>query len=117
MKSPTPESTSIAAGIVAALGASSCCVVPLLLVSAGLGGAWVAQLRALEQFFFVFIAAAIAAFGFAFYRLYLKPAPCAPETACASPDVRRRQRIAFWTTLIVAHALVLSPYYAPYLFS
>lgn len=115
MKTPTPESSSIAAGIVAALGASSCCLLPLLLVSVGLGGAWVGQLRALERFFSVFIVAAIAAFGFAFYRLYLKPAPCSPDAACASPDVRRRQRIAFWVTLIFAHALVLSPYYAPYL--
>jgi mercuric ion transport protein len=115
MKTPTPESSSIAAGIVAALGASSCCVIPLALVSVGLGGAWVAQLRALERFFPVFIVVAIATFGFAFYRLYLKPASCSPETACASPDVRRRQRIAFWVTLVIAHALVLSPYYAPYL--
>jgi len=117
MKSPTAESTSIAAGIVAALGASSCCVVPLLLVSAGLGGAWVAQLRALERFFPAFIAVTIASFGFAFFRLYVKPAQCGPDMACGSPDVRRRQRIVFWTTLIAAHALVLSPYYAPYLFS
>ena len=117
MKTPTPESSSIIAGIVAALGASSCCVVPLLLVSLGLGGAWVAQLRALERFFPVFVAAAIAAFGFAFYRLYFKPVPCGPEMSCASPDVRRRQRIVFWTTLIAAHALVLSPYYASYLLS
>ena len=115
MNTPTPESSSIAAGIAAALGASSCCVVPLILVSVGLGGAWVAQLRVLERFFPVFVALAIAAFGFAFYRLYLKPAPCSPDTACAAPDVRRRQRIAFWATLVVAHALVLSPYYAAYL--
>lgn len=115
MKSPTPESASIAAGIAAALGASSCCVVPLLLVSAGLGGAWIAQLRELERFFPIFIAAAVVAFGFAFYRLYLKPAPCAPGEACAIPQVRRRQRIAFWITLVAAHALVLSPYYASYL--
>lgn len=115
MNTPTPESSSIAAGIVAALGASSCCILPLVLVSVGLGGAWVVQLRALERFFPVFILGAVAAFGFAFYRLYLKPAPCDPETACASPDVRRRQRVAFWITLIVAHALVLSPYYAPFL--
>jgi mercuric ion transport protein len=108
MKTPTPESSSIAAGIVAALGASSCCVLPLVLVSVGLSGAWVAQLQALERFFPVFIVVAIAAFSFAFYRLYLKPAPCSPDTACASPD-------AFWITLGVAHALVLSPYYAPYL--
>ena len=115
MKTPTAESSSIAAGIVAALGASSCCVVPLVLVSAGLGGAWVAQLRELERFFPAFIVLAIAAFGFAFHRLYLKPAACSPDAACASPQVRRRQRIAFWLTLVLAHALVLSPYYASYL--
>ena len=115
MKTPTAESSSIAAGIVAALGASSCCVVPLILVSVGVGGAWVAQLRELERFFPAFVALAIAAFGFAFYRLYFNPAPCGPETACASPQVRRRQRIAFWITLVFAHALVLSPYYASYL--
>ena len=115
MKTPTAESSSIAAGIAAALGASSCCVVPLLLVSAGIGGAWVAQLRELERFFPAFILLAIAAFGFAFYRLYLKPAACGPDSACANPQVRRRQRIAFWLTLVLAHALVLSPYYAPYL--
>jgi mercuric ion transport protein len=114
MKRPNPESASITAGAVSALGASACCVLPLALVSFGLGGAWVAQLRELERFYLVFVAIAVAAFGFAFYRLYLRPAPCAPETAC-SPAVRRRQRIGFWTTLIVAKALVLSPFYAPYL--
>lgn len=114
MKRPVPESASIAAGAVSALGASACCVLPLALVSFGLGGAWVAQLRELERFYPVFVAIAVAAFGFAFYRLYVRPAPCAPETAC-SPSVRRHQRIAFWTTLIAAKALVLSPFYAPYL--
>ena len=117
MKTPTAESSSIAAGFVAAFGASSCCVVPLLLVSVGLGGAWVAQLRDLERFFPVFVAVAVAAFGFAFYRLYFRPAQCGAETACASPDVRQRQRVAFWITLVVAHLLVLSPYYATYLLS
>jgi mercuric ion transport protein len=115
MKTPTPESSSIAAGVVAALGASSCCVLPFVLVALGLSGAWISQLRALESFFPAFLLAALVAFGFAFYRLYLKPAACAPDAACASPGVRRRQRVAFWVTLVISHALVLSPYYAPYL--
>ena len=106
---PAPESASIAAGVVSALGASTCCVLPLVLVSAGVGGAWIAQLRSLERFQWVFIGLAIAAFGYAFYRLYLKPAPCAPDSACASPVTRRRQRIAFWATLVSAKALILFP--------
>jgi mercuric ion transport protein len=109
MTPPSAESASIAAGAASALGASTCCVLPLVLVSAGIGGAWVAQLRALERFQWVFIALALAAFGYAFYRLYLRPAPCAPGAACATPATRRRQRIAFWATLVAAKALILSP--------
>jgi len=116
MNRPAPESASIVAGAVSALGASTCCVLPLVLVTVGVGGAWVAQLRELERFYYVFVAIALGAFGFAFYRLYLRPATaCARDTACALPATRRRQRIAFWTTLVAAKALVLSPFYAPYL--
>ena len=114
MDRPALESASIAAGAISALGASTCCVLPLVLVSVGVGGAWVAQLRELERFYYVFVAIALGAFGYAFYRLYLRPVPCAPDTACAAPQVRRRQRIAFWTTLVAAKALVLSPFYVPY---
>jgi mercuric ion transport protein len=109
MNHPAPETASIAAGVVSALGASTCCVLPLALVSAGVGGAWISRLRALEQFQWVFIALAIGAFGYAFYRLYLRPAPCAPDGACVSPVARRNQRIAFWTTLVMAKALILFP--------
>lgn len=109
MNQPTRETTSIVAGAVSALGASSCCVLPLALVSLGVGGAWIAQLRALERFQWVFLGLALAAFGYAFYRLYLRPAPCEPGTACATPAARRRQHIAFWTTLIAAKALILTP--------
>lgn len=109
MNAPAPESASIAAGLVSALGASVCCVLPLALVSVGLGGAWIAHLRGLERFAPVFIGVAIAAFAYAFYRLYLKPAPCAPETTCAMPPTRRRHRIAFWATLVMAKLLILFP--------
>lgn len=115
MHRPAPETASIAAGAASALGASTCCVLPLVLVSLGVGGAWVAQLRTLERFQWVFLGLATAAFGYAFYRLYLRPAPCGPGTACATPAARRRQRIAFWFTLVTAKAILLAPIYVPYL--
>ena len=109
MDHPAPETTSIAAGALSALGASVCCVLPLVLVAVGIGGAWVAQLRSLERFYPVFVGLAIGAFAYAFYRLYLRPAPCGADTACISPRSRRNQRIAFWLTLITAKALILFP--------
>lgn len=115
---PQPGSATapIAAGVFSAIGASACCAGPLILVALGLGGAWVSGLRALEPFYPVFIAFAISAFGFAFWRLYIAPRRCDPAD-CASPRVLRRQRIAFWITLIAAKALILFPFYAPHLFA
>jgi mercuric ion transport protein len=115
MNRPAPESASIAAGAASALGASTCCVLPLALVSAGMGGAWISQLRVLERFQWIFVGLAAAAFGYAFYRLYLRPAPCTPEGVCVAPATRRRQRIAFWVTLIMAKAVLLAPVYVPFL--
>ncbi len=110
MKPSSPESASIATGFASALGASACCVLPLALVSVGVGGAWVSQLRELERFQPWFLALAGAAFAFAFYRLYLRPAAaCAGDAACAAAPTRRRQRIAFWATLLSAKALILAP--------
>jgi len=83
---------------------------PLALVTLGVGSAWLARLRAIEAFYPEFVGLGIAAFAFAFWRLYLRPAPCEPGEACANPSVRRRQRIAFWATLIAAHALILFPF-------
>lgn len=114
MQKPAPETASIAAGAASALGASTCCVLPLVLVSMGLGGAWITQLRALEQFQWVFIGLAAAAFGYAFYRLYLRSAPCGPDLAC-TPATRRHQRVAFWATLLSAKAILLAPFYVPLL--
>jgi mercuric ion transport protein len=111
MKTPAPENASILAGTVSALGASACCALPLVLVSLGLGGAWIAQLRALERFYPVLVLLAVGAFAFGFYRLYVRPAPCEPEAAaCAAPATRRRQRITFWSALIFAKILILSPF-------
>ena len=39
---------SLVAGVLAAIGASVCCVGPLVLLTLGIGGAWIANLTALE---------------------------------------------------------------------
>lgn len=107
---PVPQNASILAGTVSALGASTCCLLPLALVPVGIGGVWVAQLRALEHFYPVFVAVALGAFAYGFYLLYIKPARCEGETACVAPATQRRQRIMFWTSLVFAKILILSPF-------
>lgn|ERR1017187_572281 len=49
------ERTSLIAGAVAAVGASVCCVGPLILLMLGVGGTWVGSLTAMEPFRPLFI--------------------------------------------------------------
>lgn len=104
---------SVLAGVAAAIGASACCVGPLLLVVLGVGGAWGSRLVALEPLQPYFVAAAVAFFGFAFYRLYRSQEACAPDEVCAIPAVRRRQRVIFWAVSALAATLMSFPLYAP----
>lgn len=105
-------STSLAAGAAAAIGAAACCAGPLLLVLLGVGGAWAARLAALEAYQPYFLAAALACFGYAYFRLYHRAEVCAPGEACAVPAVRRRQRLTFWLVAMAALALITLPLYA-----
>ena len=113
MSRPWTTSGSLLAGAAAAIGASACCAGPLLLVVLGIGGAWGSRLVALEAYQPFFVSAALAFFGYAFYRLYRKPEACAPGEACAIPAVRHRQRVIFWVIALIAAALMSFPLYAP----
>ena len=110
------ESFALTAGGMAALLSGACCVAPLLLVSAGLGGAWLANLQLLEPYRPLFIGVALAALGFAGWRIY-RPAPeCGPGEVCAVPRVRRGFRIAFWVVSALLVAMLGFPYLAPLLY-
>ena len=97
--------STLVASVLAALGATACCVLPLVLVTLGLGGAWMASLRSLEAYQPVFAAVTFACLGYAFYSLYIQPRRCPPEEVCASPTVLRRQRMVFWLVTAAITAL------------
>ena len=104
---------SLVAGVVAAIGASVCCVGPLALLTLGIGGAWIANLTALEPLRPWFIAATLVFLGLAFRRLYLQPQVCEPGAACAEPIVLKRQRLIFWVVALALLALLSVPWLAP----
>lgn len=104
---------AVLAGAAAAVGASACCAGPLLLVVLGVGGAWGSQLAALEAYQPWFIAATLVFLGYAFHRLYLRPAECAAGDACAVPATRTRQKALFWVVSALALGLIALPLYAP----
>jgi mercuric ion transport protein len=106
--------SSLVAGVLAAIGASVCCVGPLVLLMLGIGGAWIANLTALEPLRPWFIAATLLFLGLAFRRLYLLPQVCAPGAVCAEPIVFKRQRLIFWVVALALLALLSVPWLAPF---
>ncbi len=91
-------------GILAALGAASCCVVPYSLFTLGISGAWIGNLTALEPYQPIFAAIAFSCLGGAFYLVYRKPkTACAEGSYCAKPSSGRTAKFGLWiaTVLIV----------------
>lgn len=102
-------------GVIAAVGASLCCVGPLVLVMLGVGGAWVANLAVLEPFRPGFLGAAIIALFFAWKKIYRTPvaATCTPGSLCALPQTSRVYRVLFWGVAVLVAAAFVFPYLAP----
>ena len=112
MVQPTGKG-SLIAGALAAMGASVCCVGPLLLLALGIGGTWVGSLTAMEPFRPLFIGLTLLFLGLAFRKLYLVPRVYAPGTPCADPRILRRQRVTFWIVATLLLALLAVPWFAP----
>lgn len=104
---------SLVAGVLAAIGASVCCVGPLVLLALGVGGAWIGNLIALEPYRPVFIGLTLLFLGAAFRKLYLAPQVCTPGTPCADPRTIKRQRWVFWVVTVLMLDLLAVPMAAP----
>jgi mercuric ion transport protein len=107
-------------GVVGAIVASSCCVIPLVLALLGVSGAWMSNLRALSPYQPYFIAMAAVLIGFGFYRVYWKPRQaCDVGATCAQPLPNHLVKSGLWFgTALVLIALTFPYWFAsvePYL--
>jgi mercuric ion transport protein len=109
------ESAALTVGGIAALLVGACCLGPLVLVSIGLGGAWLANLTALEPYRPIFAALALVCLAFAWRRIYRPVAECKPGEVCAVPAVRRSYKTAFWFVGLILVVMFAFPYVAPIL--
>lgn len=101
-------------GVLGAVLASSCCILPLALFSLGAGGAWLGNLAALSPYQPAFIAVTAAALGFGFYKVYRRPAEaCDDGQACARPLPRRLIKLSLWSATALVAAAAAFPYVAP----
>jgi mercuric ion transport protein len=106
---------SLVAGVLAALGASVCCVGPLLLVTLGVGGAWIGTLVRFEPYRPIFVGLTVLFFGVAYWRLYRDRA-CDAGASCGDPRTLRRQRITFWSVAMLVSLLIATPSLAPWFY-
>lgn len=103
-------------GIIAAVGASSCCVLPLVFFALGVSGAWISNLTALAPYQPLFVAAAVACLSFGFVHVYCRPATCADET-CSRSLPSRAVKLSVWIAAALVVIAVAFPYTASWILS
>jgi mercuric ion transport protein len=95
-------------GILAALAAASCCVLPFALFVAGVSGAWIANLTALKPYQPIFVGLTLACLGGGFYAVYRRPkaVECVEGSYCANPSSNRIAKIGLWgASMLIVIAL------------
>jgi mercuric ion transport protein len=99
------QSLMAAGGLLGALAASSCCVLPLALFGLGVSGAWIGNFTRLASYQPYFIAATLAFLGYGYWLVYRSSTrACADGEACARPLPNRLIK----TSLILATILVVA---------
>lgn len=91
-----------AGGLATGLLAASCCILPLALVTAGIGGSWVARLTALAPYQPFFLGAAALMIGYGLWRAYRKPQVCVPGSLCVNPAAGRATKTILWIGAFIA---------------
>ena len=106
----------LAAGGVAAILASTCCLGPLILVMPGFTGAWIGSLSVLEPYRPLFLGVALVTLGLAAWRIFRPALVCETNGACSTPQSRRIQKIFFAAVVVLALVAFVFPYLARFLY-
>lgn len=113
MPEPPQGRGALAAGGLAAILASTCCLGPLVLVTLGFSGAWIGSLTLLEPYRPIFLGAALVALLFAYRRIFRAVAGCKPGEVCAIPQVNTAYKTLFWVVVALVLLAFVFPYIAP----
>jgi mercuric ion transport protein len=94
-------------GLLGALAASSCCILPLVLFSLGVSGAWIGNFTRLATYQPVFIAATLICLGTGAWLVHrASKRACADGETCARPLPNRLVKAALVVaTVMIAIAL------------
>lgn len=108
---------AVLSGFLAAVLASSCCLGPLLLVSLGVSGAWIGNLKALEAWQPLFITLAVAFIAVGLWRVYSNPRrACLENSSCDSPIPNRMMKFVLWISVVLVLAALTMDMWAPFFY-
>lgn len=107
-----------AGGVIGAILASSCCILPLALFSLGVGGAWIGNLTALAPYQPIFVIITLGFLGYGYFLVYIKPRnECVDGAACARPLPNRIVKTALWLATALVTLALAWPYILPIILS
>jgi len=104
---------AVAGGILGALAASSCCIVPLALFMLGISGAWIGNLTALAPYQPIFFMATAGFLGVGYYLVYRRPRAACADGTCASPLPSRIVKGVLWAATALTAAAIVFDCLAP----
>jgi mercuric ion transport protein len=107
------QKLAAAGGMLGALAASSCCLLPLALFSIGIGGAWIGNLTALAPYQPIFVAITLGLVGYGFWLALRQRPACADGEVCARPLPNRVVKTMLWAATALVAAALAFPYVAP----
>ena len=99
----------VAAGILGAIAASSCCILPLAFVTLGVSGAWIGNLTALTPYQPYILAVTTAVLGYGFYAVYWRPRRACPSKTCERPLPSQAVKIGLWLGAMLIGVAVVFP--------
>ena len=104
-------------GVLGALLASACCIVPLVLVTLGISGAWIGNLTALEPYKPLTSGIAILFIGLGFWHVYFRAKPaCVDGSYCARPQSLLVNKIALWSATVLVILSITVNWWGPLLY-
>jgi len=105
-----------AGGLIRAILASTCCIVPFALLLLGISGAWISQVTALAPYQPFFLVASLVFLTAGFWKVYGKARnSCDDGSACVTPQSDKIVKGALWmATLLIVTTIgieVIGPFF------
>ena len=103
-------------GLLGAIVASTCSVLPVFLLALGISGSWIGSLRSLASYKPFFVMISLVFIGTGFWMVYFKPqisVPRVQSTSCYRPFSEKTIKVMLWSAVIIILIVFLIPYIAP----